>query len=207
MSPPLRSTLLSGLLLALMTAPAPGQVQKKPAQTDHDLVTRLHELTRAKGIYVERGLGPDFCRRLGARPIGNCEAFRAEFPNNGQPLAVFYSLNEGRKGQVRVFITSNLEQGYVDDYRVGLDGKLERGVRRRGEAASHLSVLEGAAGFKRVMDYLRERQEDLARLPDARLVDDGSCPQGKIKRVPSDPQQSACLDTEQPEAKVKAKGR
>jgi hypothetical protein len=202
---PVRFVLFS-LLPMLAAAPALGQAQKKPAQTDQELVTRLHELTRAKGIYVQN-LGADFCRRLGARPIGNCEAYKAEFPNNGRPLAIFYSLNEGRKGQVRLFITSNLEQGYVDDYRVGPDGKLERAARRRGDATSHLSVLDGADGFKRAMDYLRERQDDLAGLPDARLVEDGSCPEGKIKRVPSDPQQAVCLDRDAPEAKAKAKRR
>lgn len=200
-----RSVLLSGMLLGVIDGPALAQAQKKPPQSDQELITRLNDLTRAKGIYDQRGIGADFCRRLGARPIGNCEVYKAEFPNNGRPLVVFYSLHEGRKGQLKLFITNNMEQGYVDDYRVGLDGKLERGVRRRGEAASHLSVLEGAEGFKRVIDYLRERQEDLAGLPDARLVEDTSCPEGRIKRIPSDAQQAACIERDQPERKAKAR--
>jgi hypothetical protein len=219
----LRPALLSALVLMLAVAPALGLAKKKkpapkPAPVavapvakpapklpvrrlnDSELITRLHELVRAKGIYVQRGVGGDFCRRLGSRPIGNCEVFRAEFAEDGKVMAVFYSNNDARKNALHLFITSYFEPSYIDDYRVGLDGKLERAVRRRGEAASHLSVIDAAAGFRRVMDFLRGKVEELANLPDAKLVDDGSCPAGKIKRVPGDEKQAVCLDRARLEA-------
>jgi hypothetical protein len=189
----LRSAWLSGALLSLAFAPAFGQAPKKHEQTDAELVARLHELTRAKGYYALR-LGPDFCRRLGSRPYGDCEAFAAEFSDRGKVKALFYSLNDKRKNVLHLFITSRLEPSYVDDYRVGLDGKLERAVRRRGEASSRLSVIEASDGFKRAMDFLRAKQEQLAELPDARVLDDGSCPKGKVKRMPGDPKLAVCVD-------------
>jgi hypothetical protein len=189
----LRSTFLCGLLLAFALSPASAQAQKKRVQSDAELIARLHEMTRAKGIYALR-LGPDFCRRLGSRPMGLCEAFQAEFSDGGKVKAAFYSLNDKRKNALHLFITSYLEPSYVDDYRVGLDGKLERAVRRRGEASSRVSVIDATPGFKRAMEFLHGKQEQLAELPDAKLVDDGSCPQGKVKRVPRDPKLAVCLD-------------
>jgi hypothetical protein len=189
----LRSALLWCSLLTATLVPAFGQAPKKHEQSDADLVARLHELTRAKGYYALR-LGPDFCRRLGSRPYGYCEAFTAEFSDGGKVKAMFYSLNDKRKNVLHLFITSWLEPSYVDDYRVGLDGKLERAVRRRGEASSRLSVIDASDGFKRVMEFLHAKQEQLAELPDARIVDDGSCPKGKVKHVPSDPKLAACVD-------------
>jgi len=227
----LRPVLLSAVLLALAVAPALGQAKKKPKPvakpapaaavapapkpaakpapvrrlTDSELITRLHELVRAKGEYVQSGIGGDYCRRLGSRPIGNCEVFRAEFTDNGKVMAAFYSNNDARKNALHLFITSHFDEpNYTDDYRVGLDGKLERAVRRRGEAASHLPVIDAGDGFKRVMDFLRGKlEEQLAALPDAKLVDDGSCPQGKIKRVPGDAKEGVCLDRARLEARVR----
>ena len=189
----LRIALLSVAFLAAASPSAYAQAQRKHIQTDADLIARLHDLTRAKGVYALR-LGPDFCRRLGSRPYGLCEAFEAEFNDGGKVKAVFYSTNDKRKNALHLFITSYLEPSYVDDYRVGLDGKLERAVRRRGEASSRLSVIDAADGFKRVMEFLREQQEQLAQLPDARIADDGSCPKGKVKRVPSDAKLAVCID-------------
>jgi hypothetical protein len=227
----LRPTLLSALLLSLAIAPALGQTKKKPKTaakpkpvatapakpvpppkvaparrlTDSELVTRLHELVRAKGEYVQTGIGGDYCRRLGSRPIGNCEVFRAEFTDNGKVMVAFYSNNDARKNALHLFITSHFDEpNYTDDYRVGLDGKLERAVRRRGEAASHLPVIEAGDGFKRVMDFLRSKlEEQLAALPDAKLVDDGSCPQGKVKRVMGDAKEAVCLDRARLEARAR----
>lgn len=162
--------------------------------SDQQLIVTLHELARAKGEYVKRGIGFDFCRRLGVRPIGNCEVFRMPFAADGRPAAVFYSLDDGRTGVVRIFLTSLLEQNYVDDFRVDLEGRLERAVRRRGDISSRLSVIEATPGFKRVMEFLRAQQDQVAGLPDAALIDDGSCPKGQIKRVPRDARQAICLD-------------
>ena len=175
-------------------APAPAKPLPKPAVTDAELATRLHEMVRAKGVYVQNGIGGDFCRRLGSRPIGNCEVYRAEFSDGGKVAVVFYSNNDARKNALHLFITSHLDEGYVDDYRLGLEGKLERAVRRHGEASSRVDVREAAPGFKRAMDFLRGKQDQLAALPDAKIVDDGSCPQGKVKRVPGDPKDAVCLD-------------
>jgi hypothetical protein len=191
---------MSGALLTAALSPAFAQAQKKPAQSDPELMARLHELSRAKGVYA-LSLGPDFCRRLGSRPYGLCEAFTAEFTNGDKVKAVFYSTNDKRKNALHLFITSYLEPSYVDDYRVGLDGKLERGVRRRGEASARVSVLDAAPGFKRVMEFLHEKQGQLAELPDAKLVDDGSCPKGKVKRVPGDAKLAVCVDRARLEAR------
>jgi hypothetical protein len=186
--------------------PAPAPAAKplpKPAVTDAELATRLHEMVRAKGVYLLSGVGGDFCRRLGSRPIGNCEVYRAEFSDGGKVAVVFYSNNDARKNALHLFITSHLEQGYVDDYRLGLDGKLERAVRRHGEASSRVDVREAAPGFKRAMDFLRGKQDQLAALSDAKIVDDGSCPQGKVKRVPGDPKDAVCLDRARLEAQAR----
>jgi len=180
-----------------VAAPTPAPAAKplpKPAVTDAELATRLHEMVRAKGVYVQGGIGGDFCRRLGSRPIGNCEVYRAEFSDGGKVAVVFYSNNDARKNALHLFITSYLEDGYVDDYRLGLEGKLERAVRRHGEASSRVDVREAAAGFRRAMDFLRSKQDQLAALPDAKIVDDGSCQEGKVKRVPGDPKDAVCLD-------------
>jgi len=180
-----------------VAAPAPAPAVKplpKPAVTDAELATRLHEMVRAKGVYLQSGIGGDFCRRLGSRPIGNCEVYRAEFSDGGKVAVVFYSNNDARKNALHLFITSYLEDGYVDDYRLGLEGKLERAVRRHGEASSRVDVREAAAGFRRAMDFLRSKQDQLAALPDAKIVDDGSCQEGKVKRVPGDPKDAVCLD-------------
>jgi hypothetical protein len=188
---------------APVPTPAPAPAAKplpKPAVTDAELATRLHEMVRAKGVYVQNGIGGDFCRRLGSRPIGNCEVYRADFSDGGQVAVVFYSNNDARKNALHLFITSHLEQGHVDDYRLGLDGKLERAVRRHGEATSRVDVREAAPGFKRAMDFLRAKQDQLAALPDAKIVDDGSCPEGKVKRVPGDPKDAVCLDRARLEA-------
>jgi hypothetical protein len=190
----LRAAVLSGLCLLLALAFAFAQGRAPPRQTDQQLIVTLHEQTRAKGEYVKRGIGFDFCRRLGVRPIGNCEVFRVYFSAAGRPAAVFYSLDDGRNGVVRIFLTSFLEPNYVDDFRVDLDGRLVRAVRRRGDISSRLSVVDATPGFRRLMEFLRAQQDQLAALPDATLVDDGSCPQGQIKRVPRDPRQTVCLD-------------
>jgi hypothetical protein len=186
-------------------APAPAPAAKplpKPAVTDPELAARLHEMVRAKGVYVQGGIGGDFCRRLGSRPIGNCEVYRAEFSDGGKVAVVFYSNNDARKNALHLFITSHLEDGYVDDYRLGLEGKLERAVRRHGEASSRVDVREAAPGFKKAMDFLRAQQNQLAALPDAKIVDDGSCPQGKVKRVPADAKDAVCLDRARLEARI-----
>jgi hypothetical protein len=177
--------------------PAPAAVAKppsKPAVTDAELAVRLHELVRAKGVYVASGVGGDFCRRLGSRPIGNCEVYRAEFSDAGKVTVVFYSNNDARKNALHLFITSYLDPGRIDDFRLGLDGKLERAVRRHGDASSRVDVREAAPDFKRAMDFLRQKQDQLAALPDAKVLDDGSCPAGKVKRVPGDPKDAVCLD-------------
>jgi hypothetical protein len=174
-------------------APALAQAQRHPASTDAELMQRLHELTRAKGVYA-LALGPDFCRRLGSRPYGNCEAFKADFAEGGAVKAEFFSLNDKRKNALHLFITSHLHPDYVDDYRVGLDGKLERAVRRRGEASSHLAVVDAMPGFERVMKFLHEKQDQLAGLPDATVIDDRSCAQGQVRRVPNDPTLAVCVD-------------
>jgi hypothetical protein len=183
-------------------APAAKAVPAKPSRplNDAELATRLHELVRAKGVYVQKGVGRDFCIRLGSRPIGNCEVFRAEFSEGGKLAAVFYSNNDGRKNALHLFITSYLEQGYVDDYRTALDGKLERTVRHYGEATSRVDVVKAMPGFNRVMDYLRGRVQELEPIPDAKLVDDGSCPSGKVKRVPADEKEAVCIDRKRLEA-------
>lgn len=224
--PLLRPAVLCGLLLAIALAPVLAHAKAKPkakpkpkpaaaqtakpvekpapppklAKTDAELATRLHELVRAKGVYVQDGVGRDFCIRLGSRPIGNCEVFRAEFSDGGKVMAMFFSNNDARKNALHLFITSYLEPSYVDDYRLGLDGKLERAVRHHGEATSRVDVRDAAPDFKRAMDFLRGKQEDLAALPDAKLVDDGSCPEGKVKRVPGDPKDAVCLDRARMEA-------
>jgi hypothetical protein len=157
-------------------------------------------MVRAKGIYVQRGVGGDFCRRLGSRPIGNCEVYQAEFTDGGKVMAVFYSNNDARKNALHLFITSYLEPSYVDDYRLGLDGKLERAVRRRGEATSRVAVVDAMPGFRRAMDFLREKQDQITDVPDAKIVDDGSCPDGKVKRVPADAKEAVCMDRARIEA-------
>ena len=184
--------------------PAP-PVKAQPAKptrplNDSELATRLHELARAKGVYVQKGVGRDFCIRLGSRPIGNCEVFRVEFLDNGKPAAVFYSNNDARKNALHLFITTYLEQGYVDDYRLGLDGKLERIVRHYGDATSRVDVVKALPAYNRVMDYLRGRVQELEPIPDAKVVDDGSCPSGKVKRVPADEKEAVCIDRKRLEA-------
>jgi hypothetical protein len=193
--PMLRSAFLSGVCLMMALAPAFGQGRTRtpPRLTDLQLVVKLHELARAKGDYDKR-LGPGFCRRLGVRPIGLCEAFVVQFAEGDRPAATFYSLDDGRNGMVRIFITSNLEPSYVDDYRVDAEGRLERAVRRRGETSSHLAVKDAGQGFHRVMDFLRAKPDELADWPDATIVDDGSCPKGQVKRVPRQPSHAVCLD-------------
>lgn len=189
-----RAALLVTLCCLVTMAPAFGQGRKPPPPlTDQQLIARLHELARAKGDYVKR-LGPGFCRRLGVRPIGFCEAFQVPFSADGRPAATFYSLDDGRNGTVRIFITTHLEQGYVEDYRVDADGRLDRAVRRRGDASSHISVQDGTPGFKRVMAFLRNKPDELADWPDAAIVEDGSCPKGQVKRVPRDAASAVCLD-------------
>ena len=73
------------------TLPYPGQgwhPAAAPPRYPHEyvrqgtakLLTLFHPasgLVRAKGVYVQKGVGRDFCIRLGSRPIGNCEVFRA----------------------------------------------------------------------------------------------------------------------------------
>ena len=199
-----RSIALSGLLLALAIAPAFAQAPRKRVQTDQELIVKLHELTRAKGDYVTR-LGPGFCRRLGVRPIGFCEAFQTEFIVNGRRDATFYSLDDGRNGMVRIFITTYLEKGYVDDFRVDAEGRLERVVRRRGETTSRVAVKDAVGEFQRVMDFLRDHQDDVADWPDAKIVDDGSCPKGRVKRIPRDPRHAICVDRKR--LKLNSNGR
>ena len=189
----LRPAALSGLFLAIAIAPAFAQAARKRALTDQELIVKLHELTRAKGDYVTR-LGPGFCRRLGVRPIGFCEAFQAQFFADGRPAATFYSLDDGRNGMVRIFITTYLEQGYVDDFRVDAEGRLDRVVRRRGETTSRVGVKDAVAEFKRAIVFLRSHQDDLADWPDARIVDDGSCAKGRVRRIPRDPKLALCID-------------
>jgi hypothetical protein len=189
----LRSAVLSGLCLAATSAPAFAQGRKPPPPTDLQVIERLHELTRAKGDYVKR-LGPEFCRRLGVRPIGFCEAFEIKFADGGKPAATFYSLDDGRNGMVRIFITSYLNPNYAEDYRVDAEGRLERAVRRRGNTSSHVSIRDVVPGFNSVMDFLRSRVEEPADWPDARIVDDGSCPKGQVMRIPRDPKHATCVD-------------
>ena len=117
-----------------------------------------------------------------------------QFAEGGRPAATFYSLDDGRNGMVRIFITSYLEPSYVEDYRVDAEGRLERAVRRRGETSSHLAVKDAGQGFHRVMDFLRAKPDELADWPDATIVDDGSCPKGQVKRVPREASHAVCLD-------------
>ena len=35
---------------------------------------------------------------------------------------------------------------------------------------------------------------DITPTPDAKVVDDGSCPQGRVKRIPRDPRLALCID-------------
>jgi hypothetical protein len=196
-----RPAILSGVCLLAAAASAFGQPQSKRTQTDEELVAKLNELTRSKGDYVKGGIGPDFCRRLGVRPVGNCEVYRVQFTDNGRSAAVFYSLNDGKSGLLRTFITNLLDPNYADDYRVDVEGRLDRAVRRRGDASSHMSVKDAGTGFKRVMVYLRTKQDELAAWPDATLTDDGSCPKGQVKRTARDPSQAACVKIERPKAR------
>jgi hypothetical protein len=189
-----RPALLCGVFFVLTLAFASAQERMPARQTDQQLLAKLHELTRAKGEYVKRGVGFDFCRRLGVRPIGNCEVFRVQFFAAGRPAALFYSLDDGRTGVVRIFVISLLDRNYVDDFRVDLEGRLERAVRRRGDISSRLSVIDATPGFKRLMEFLHSQQDQLTALPNATLIDDGSCPKGQIKRVAGDPRQVVCLD-------------
>ena len=180
------------LLLAAGAATAKDRLP--PRLNDQQLVVRLHELIRAKGDYNKRGLNPEFCRRLGVRPIGNCEVFEAVFARDGKPEVAIYSLDDGRNGMVRVFITSHLNPDFVEDYNVDLEGKLERVVRRRGATSSRAEVRDAGANFTKAMDVLRGRVDELASWPDATIDDDGSCPAGQVKRVPRDPRRAVCVD-------------
>jgi hypothetical protein len=185
-------------------APPPKTVTSaKPSRplNDAELATRLHELVRAKGVYVLKGVGRDFCIRLGSRPIGNCEVFRAAFyDNDGKLAAVFYSNNDARKNALHLFITTYLEKGYIDDYRTGLDGKLERTVRHYGDATSRVDVVNALPGFNRAMDFLRGKWQELETVPDAKLVDDESCGAGKVKRTPAAESEAVCIDRKRLEA-------
>jgi hypothetical protein len=189
-----RAALLSGLGALLAVTAASAQGRPPPRLTDQQLVVQLHELTRAKGDYNKRGLNPEFCRRLGVRPIGNCEVFQAVFTRDGKPAVAVYSLDDGRNGMVRVFITSHLNPDFVEDYNVDLEGKLERVVRRRGNTSSRAAVRDAGANFARTMDFLRARLDEFASWPDATVADDGSCPPGQIKRVPRNPRNAVCVD-------------
>jgi hypothetical protein len=93
-----------------------------------------------------------------------------------------------------VFITSYLEKDYVEDFRVDVEGRLERVVRRRGETTSRASVREAMAEFQRVVAFLRSHQDDFDGWSDARIVDDGSCPKGKVRRIPHNPKNALCID-------------
>jgi hypothetical protein len=190
----IRAALLSGLGALLAVTAASAQNRPPPRLTDQQLVVKFHELTRAKGDYNKRGLNPEFCRRLGVRPIGNCEVFQTVFVRDGKPAVAFYSLDDGRNGVVRVFITSHLNRDFVEDYNVDLEGKLERVVRRRGNTSSRAEVRDAGASFAHTMDFLRAQVDDVASWPDATVVDDGSCPPGQIKRVPRDPRNAVCVD-------------
>jgi hypothetical protein len=196
----LRPALAFGVCVMAAAAPAFGQAQRKP-QTDEELIAKLNALARSKGDYIKHGIGPDFCRRLAVRPIGNCEVYRVEFADNGRPAAVFYTLNDGKSGVSRTFITNMLDPNYADDYRVDIEGRLDRAVRRRGDASSHMSVKDAGPGFKRVMAYLRTKQDELAAWPDATFSDDGSCTQGQVKRTAHDPGLAACVKIERPKAR------
>jgi hypothetical protein len=193
--------ILSGVCLLAAAASGVAQPQSKRPQTDEELIAKLNELTRGKGDYIERGIGPDFCRRLGVRPVGHCEVYRVQFTDNGRPAAVFYSLNDGKNGTLRTFITSMLDPNFTDDYRVDAEGRLDRAVRRRSTASSHVSVKDAGPGFKRVMTFLRTKQDELAAWPDATLSEDGSCPKGQVKRTARDPSLAACVKIESSKAR------
>ena len=49
-------------------------------------------------------------------------------------------------------------------------------------------------------EYLRGHAQSLEQVADAKLVDDGSCGDGKIKRVPSEEDQAVCIDRKRLEA-------
>jgi hypothetical protein len=196
-----RPAVLSGVCLFAAVASAFAQPQSKRPQTDEELIAKLNALARSKGDYIKGGIGPDFCRRLAVRPIGNCEVYRVEFTDNGRAAAVFYSLNDAKSGMPRTFITSLLDPNYVDDYRVDIEGRLDRAVRRRGDASSHMSVKDAGPGFKRVVTFLRGKQDELAGWPDASITDDGSCPNGQVKRTARDPSLAACVKIERPKAR------
>jgi hypothetical protein len=196
-----RPAILSGVCLLAAAASAFGQPQSKRPQTDEELIAKLNELTRSKGDYIKRGIGPDFCRRLAVRPIGNCEAYRVTFTDNGRPAAVFYSLNDGKNGMLRTFITNLLDPNYADDYRVDIEGQLDRAVRRHGDASSHMSVKDAGPGFKRVVTFLRGKQDVLAGWPDATFSDDGSCPKGQVKRTARDPSLATCVKIDSSKAR------
>ena len=196
-----RPAILSGVCLFAAAASALAQPQSKRTQTDEELIAKLNALTRGKGDYVKGGIGPDFCRRLAVRPLGNCEAYRVEFTNDGRAAVVFYSLNDGKNGLSRTIITNLLDPNYADDYRVDVEGRLDRAVRRRGDASSHMSVKDAGPGFKRVMAYLRTKQDELTAWPDATITNDGSCPEGQVKRTARDPSLAACVKIERPKAR------
>lgn len=195
-----RSAIVAAVCLLTVSAAVFAQGQKRP-QSDEELIAKLNELARSKADYIKRGIGPDFCRRLGVRPVGHCEAYRVQFTDNGRPAAVFYSLNDGKSGLLRTFVTNLLDPNYADDYRVDVEGRLDRAVRRRGDASSHMSVKDAGPGFKRVMTFLRTKQDELAGWPDATLTDDGSCPTGQLKRTARDPSLAACVKSERPKAR------
>jgi hypothetical protein len=192
---------LSVVCLLAAAAPAFGQSKSKRSLTDEELIAKLNALTRSKGDYIKQGIGPDFCRRLAVRPIGDCEAYRVEFADGGRTAVVFYSLNDGKSGMSRTFITNLLDPNYADDYRVDIEGRLDRAVRRRGDASSHMSVKDAGLGFKRVMAFLRTKQDELAARPDATFSDDGSCAQGQVKRTGPDPNLTACVKIERPKTR------
>ena len=115
---------------------------------------------------------------------------------------MFYSNNDARKNALHLFITSYLEPSYVDDFRVGLDGKLERAVRRRGEATSRVGHQDASAGFQ-AGDGLScaSKQDQLgrrARTP--RSSTTAPARRARSSACPRDPKQAVCLDRERLQA-------
>jgi hypothetical protein len=191
-----RAVLLVFLFAMVVEVPVFGQSSTAAKQSDRQLVVRLNDLTRRKGNYFQRGLGVDFCRNLGLKPFGNCAVYQSGFPDGRSSL--FHTYDEPGTGKVRIIIISFFNSDYAEDYLVGLDGSLQRAVRRKDKISTPLSRQDAAPGFRRAIEYWRSKQEELSGWPDAKLIDDGTCPNQRIKRIPKDPSDAVCVDRDLP---------
>jgi hypothetical protein len=164
------------LLVALLT-PLGGAAVLVPSalaqakQADRQLIARLDELTRQKGI-KNNAVGSIVCRTLGLQPIGDCEVYHSAFKEPGEAYGhAFNSYDEPGTGLRRVLIYA-ASQEHSEVYLVAADGRLQRAAVKRGSVAKGTAVwtllaLEQAApGFKKEIDYWRRQQHILAKESD-----------------------------------------